>query len=195
MISQYESVRETSRLPGTAMMVWIVFGLQPLTLFLRDGRRWARLALAGCLLAGMFPGVILLSTQLVAAARPTRSYFVTREDAWMADRYWNRLRRQDEVFDSVAFRAVTLFARPSSSYRTLWMPTGEFGQLVAEGTRRQIAEAGFHYLYLDDGWWSTMSSSRQAGFGDECVVMLDEANGPDGSFRRLYDLQACAELQ
>jgi hypothetical protein len=193
MVTQYESIRETSRLPGTAITVWIVFGLQPLILFFRGGRGWARLAFAGCLLAGMFAGVVLLSTELVAAAKPTRSYFVTREDALMADRYWNRMGPEDEVFDSIAFRAVTLFARPSFSYRTLWMPTGEYGRLVAEASPRQIAQAGFRYLYMDDRWWSTLSPSQQAGFVDGCAVTLDEVNGPDQTFRRLYDIRACAD--
>jgi hypothetical protein len=191
LITQYESVRETSRLPGTALMVWTVFGLQPLTLFFRDGRSWARMALAGCLLIGMFGGVALLSTQLVAAAKPTRTYFVTPEDSSMADRYWNKLGPQDEVFDPIAFRAVTLFARPTHSYWTLWMPTGEFGRLVAEGSPQQIAQAGFHYLYMDDSWWLKLSSSQQAGFVDGCAVKFDEVNGPGGKFRTLYDLQGC----
>jgi hypothetical protein len=191
LILQYESLRETSRFPATALTVWLILGLPPLVYYLRNGRSWPRAVLAGCLLAGMFGGVVLFSTQVVAAAKPTRAYFVSAEDAAMADRFWNVLPRQAQVFDRIAYRGVTLFGRPTFSYRTLWMPSGEFGRLAANPSPSELAGAGYSYLYMDETWWSSLSPAQRSSLMGSCVVITHEEVGRQGVFRRLYDLRGC----
>ena len=193
LVAQYDMVRETSRLPGTALMVWTVFGLQPMTLFLRDSRGFARVALAGCLLLGMFGGSALLATQLVAAAKPTRTYFVNALDSAMADRYWNRLQPRDEVFDRNPYRGVALFGRPTRSHETLWTTTAEFDRLVAAASPRQIGQAGYNYLYMDEAWWSLLSSAQRSEFTDGCALKRDEELDRPDAFRTLYDLRECRD--
>jgi hypothetical protein len=191
LVVEYEILRETSRFLGTALMVWTVFGLQPMTVFLRDGRNWARPALVVCLFAGMFGGLVLLATDLVAAAKPTRTYFVSRQDSVMADLFWDRLEPGDAVFDSNPYRAVTLFGRPTRSHRSYWETSPEYDRLVAAASPSQIVQAGYRYVYMDDTWWSTLSPTQRTEFTDGCPWKVHEEVGPPDRFRILYDLERC----
>ena len=188
---QYEIVRESSRFPGTALMVWTVFGLQPLILFLRDSRGWRRVALSGCLILGMFAGVVVLATQLVAAGKPTRTYFVSRQDAAMADLYWDRLPAGAAVFDRDPYRGVTLFGRPSRSHQSYWETTAAFDGLVAAASPREIARAGYAYVYMDEAWWSQLSEDQRRGFAEGCATEVHEEQESTAKFRILYDVRAC----
>jgi hypothetical protein len=189
---QYEILRETSRFPANALMVWTVFGLQPLILFLRGGRGWARVALVVCLMLGMFGGVVLLATQLVAAAKPTRSYFVGYQDSLMANLYWDRLDSEAMVFDPNPYRSVTLFGRPSRSHQSYWEITPAFGRLIRGASPREIARAGYGYIYMDDAWWAVLSTEQRAGFAAECAAVVHEEVGPPDKFRILYDVRTCS---
>jgi hypothetical protein len=192
LVLQYEIVRESSRFPGTALMVWTVFALQPLIVFLRDRRGWLRFALAGSLVVGMFGGMALLATQLVAAGSPVRTYFVSRQDALMADLYWDRLEPEAVVLDRDPYRGVTLFGRPSRSHQSYWETTPAFNRLVAAASPREIAQAGYPYVYMDEAWWSLLSAEQQGAFATGCATKVHQEMESPTKFRILYDVRGCS---
>jgi hypothetical protein len=192
LVVQYDPARETSHFIGTAVSVWIIMGLQPLTWFLRGSRGLAARVIVAALILGMVGGVVFLGVQLVAAARPVRSYFVDAQDEAVASLFWNRLPPDAVVFDPIPYRSVTLFGRPAYSYRSMWMPAGEFGRLMDNPSPTEIAEAGYRFAYLDETWWTQLTKEQRLEFTRGCAAVAYEADGPDGSFRRLYDLRACA---
>ena len=111
----------------------------------------------------------------------------------MADRYWNRLQPRDEVVDRNPYRGVALFGRPTRSHETLWTTTAEFDRLVAAASPRQIGQAGYNYLYMDEACGSLLSSAQRSEFTDGCALKRDEELDRPDAFRTLYDLRECRD--
>lgn len=135
-------------------------------------------------------GVVMAGSDLVAIQRPVYSYFLTPLDARMARAHWNRLEPGTLVFDSIPYRAPTIFGRPTDSNDTWYQSKPAWDALVQAPDPAKLRDAGFRYLYLDNQYWDGLTPQIQAAL-KQCGRVMDEADDPSGTFRRLIDLQGC----
>jgi hypothetical protein len=188
----YKVERDTSRLAGTSLLVWALLAYPLGWLLWIRGNSWLKAGLSFGYGAAILGGVVALSIQLIAIARPQFTYFVKVPDAQISQAYWDRLEPGALVFDFIPFRAVTLFGRSAGrANQDIYKPLAERLALENDPDPGHLAMAGYSYLYLDKQTWQTMEYSQKQGLRQPCVQKYTEQIGPENDFRWLLDLRAC----
>lgn len=151
-----------------------------------------KIIIAALFVISMFGGVVLFGFEMIGAARPTYSTFISILDARIMRDYWNRLEPGALVFDPIATRAPTVFGRPTDSNETWYVHKPEWEKLAEQPRTKDLRAYGFSYAYFDSRYWEQMDPAVQATWEDACVKMIvqEEAQEPY-DFRRLYDIRSC----
>jgi hypothetical protein len=192
---QYGVDRSITRLPGTALWLWVVLALPPLAKRLEDAsgrwRGWAA-ALALALSAG---GLAVFAVQLTTLPDPQPSYFINPADARIARLHWDQLAPDARVFDRLPYRAVTLFGRADTAHRTIYFALPEWEALLADPDPARLAQAGYDYVYLDQDWFRALPVADQDALSGGCVQQVGEPQTYDkGKQERwLVDISGCGK--
>ena len=190
---RYGVDRSMTRLPATALWLWLALGL-PWIWLARPSRSSAATALvAGFVAVVSLGGVTMGAIELTTIPTPQYSYYLEAMDAEMSARYWDRLPPRAQVLDRVASRSVTLFGRPSTSFAGIYDSLPEWRELLANPASDQVAQAGYAFVYFDQRWWDDLDPSIRATYKDPCVSLVDEVVLKNVQFRRLYDVRGCAQ--
>jgi hypothetical protein len=141
----------------------------------------------------LFGGMVLFGFLLLSVPKPVYSTFLTALDDQMYRRYWNTLPEDAMIFDPVASRAPTVFARQTNSHITWYTEKEEWQKLVEVPDPYTVRAAGFSYIYLDKNYWDKLDGDYQQKLQSDCVIVVDEVQRtryPE-DFRRLLDITAC----
>lgn len=187
----YGFERSETRLPATALWIWVLLAFPPLWARFRKshrtGRFWLRLGYTSLI----FGGLIIFAVQMTAIPAPQLTYFANSTDAKISSELWNRLPPGSLVFDQYPWRAVTLFGQPTVAYVDVYTALPQWTALVEHPDPQKIADAGYDFFYLDFHWWDNMTPAQRSAFRQPCVHTFAEVKPADGNFRRLLDLRAC----
>jgi hypothetical protein len=188
---RYGFARSATRLPATALWIWVLLAFPPLWARYRKthptGRFWLGLGYGSL----VFSGVIIFAVQLTAIPVPQLTYFANSTDAKISSTLWNRLPPGSLVFDKYPWRAVTLFGQPTVAYVDVYQALPQWTDLAEHPDPLKIAEAGYDFYYLDFHTWDNMTPEQRTAFRQSCVRTFAEVKPADGDFRRLLDLRSC----
>ena len=191
MVFRYGVDRSTTRLPATAIWLWLVLGFSVLWLVLRKTRPVFQYLLGLGYTVTLLGGFVIFAVQLVAIPSPQLSYFITQADARVARLYWGRLEPHAQVLDSMPERAITVFGRASHSRPKIYEYYPDWQALIASPDPATIARTGYTYVYMDQAWWGKLTASQQEAFSQGCVNLVYEDTASGSTFRRLYDVRLC----
>lgn len=189
---QYGVDRSITRLPGTALWIWLVLAFPLLWKRSRSVSGLQRTLYGVGYFVTIFGGAILFAVQLTSMPTPQAAYFLDTLDTRLSSKYWNQLEPDAQVLDSIPYRAVTVFGRETLSHQSIYEPLPEWQALIISPRVEQVASAGYHYVYMNAAWWATLSPELRQSFSQPCVREVDRlirSNGKD--FRVLYDVSAC----
>jgi hypothetical protein len=188
---QYGFERSATRLPATALWIWVLLGFPILwKTFQRSGsglRFWLRAGYAITVLGG----IVIFAIQLSAIPAPQLSYYINITDAQLSRQLWDRLPANSLVFDRQPSRSVTLFGQPTVAFEDVYKPLPQWSKLVNNPNPDTIAQAGYAFVYVDRDWWEQMTSDQHAAFQQPCVKTFAQQVPADGDFRRLLDVRTC----
>jgi hypothetical protein len=191
---RYGVDRQTTRLSGTALWIWVVVGF-PLAWRWWQHRSFMPKVVGGLAYATtILGGIVLLVVELMAIPHPQLSYFIEYGDAKISRDYWDRIGPQDRVYDPVPERSVTLFGRPVYARTNVYIDAQtvlpEWRSLRIEP--HDLLRAGYTYVYVDENWWRGLPPDSRAALEVPCVDEVDIVEfGDAGGMRRLLDLRAC----
>lgn len=147
----------------------------------------------GLVFLSIFGGMVLMGFQLLSVPKPVYSTFLSSLDDQMYRRYWNTLPQDSMIFDPLASRAPTIFARQTNSHITWYAPKETWEKLVEVPDPYAIRSAGYSHIYLDKAYWDRLDGDYQLALQAECVKVVDEVQRtryPE-DFRRLLDITGC----
>ncbi len=190
----YGAERDTSRLSGTALFIWMLLGF-PLAWFAwRRAGAGLRTVLAAGYGMSVLAGAAVFMILLMAIPHPQFTYFVQDVDALMSKNYWDQLQPGAQVIDPIPYRAVTLFGRSAGHvspdpYRAF----PEWEALFNSPDPASMARAGYSYLYMDKTMWQNLTPPQKEAFQNPCVKLLAEKITDDRDFRRILDIRKCGK--
>jgi hypothetical protein len=186
---RYGLDRSITRMPATALWLWLLLGIPPLWFYYQKSRRGVRAVIQAGYLVTVFAGLVIFSIQLIAIPRPQLTYFINGLDARIASQFWNRLPEGAQVLDGDPSRAVTLFGRSVRASSDVYDPYPEWEALIAYPDPEQVIGQGYDFVYMDEIWWKRLPPELQAAYQQHPTVVLGEASAGQ-EFRRLYDLRS-----
>ena len=112
----------------------------------------------------------------------------------VSSEFWNALPAEAQVIDPVPERSVTLFGRVTRAHAGTYIPLPEWEAALADPDPTQLVKSGYGYIYIDQNWWSQLTTEQKLRFAQPCVDVLGEWRSSDGlEYRVLMDLGGCAE--
>ena len=139
----------------------------------------------------VYAGLVMLAVEFVAIANPQVTYYINYKETTFSRKYWDRLEKNAQILDSSPERAITLFGRASFAATDIYVRSPRWEAFVANPDPALIAQAGYAYVYMDEGWWQKLTTQQQARFNQPCVHLVDKINFAERSFRNLYSVKAC----
>jgi hypothetical protein len=188
---RYGVDRSITRLPGTALWLWLVLGLQMFLLVSPHLKHPWKTVIVILLCLSTASGIVLFALEMTAIPEAQFSYYIDLLDTRMAARYWNRLPERAQILDRMAYRSVALFGRPARSFSGIYDPLPEWSQLVTSPAVEYVVREGYDYVYMDSNWWADLEPEIRLTYAAPCVKQVDEVSFKNIEFRRLYDLRAC----
>ncbi len=189
---QYGVDRSITRMPGTALWLWLTLAFPLLWKYSRSAGAVRRTLYGVGYLVLIFGGVILFAVQLVSMPTPQAAYFIDSLDTRFTNQYWNQLEPDAQVLDSIPYRAVTVFGREVTAHRSIYEPLPEREALIHSPRVTEVAAAGYTYVYMDAEWWSLIPPDVQQTYSQACVHEVERRVQPNGNdFRVLYDVSGC----
>lgn len=188
----YGVPRDIIRFMTSTLTFWIILAFPFLWYLFKVKGRWFRDLLAAGYLITIFGGLALFATQVLTIPAPQLAYFVHEDlDDVASDLYWDRLPQDAQVLDSIPFRAVTLFGRPSRAHKSLYEPYPDWDQRIKSPDPVAVAQAGYSYVYMDRDWWKGIDIHIRQAFETGCAELIMQQKDRFGDYRRLYDVQGC----
>ncbi|HEY3474231.1 MAG TPA: hypothetical protein VGK56_06435, partial [Anaerolineales bacterium] len=188
-------ITATTRLLSNLFFVCRILAVPLVWLWLQGRSEWKRNAAYGLGAISVLAGVLLFAIELVAIPHPVYGEFVSDMDARFYEEYWDRLSPPTGwVFDPIASRAPTLFARQSNSIIHWGVHQPKYMALTENPDPYQLNAAGYRYVYADKEYWKQYAAQLE----QPCVKILKTVEGaklshgefvPD--FRQLADVSGC----
>jgi hypothetical protein len=189
----YENDRDITRFSAYAIMVWTVL----LSLLVWDFTGWGeklfKYAAATALFLSVFGGILISGDALTATARTVISTILTPLDAMVARDTWDSLAKDAEIFDSAMWRVTALTGRLNRSALKTNVPSPKWSRLNENPSATEMLEQGYKFVYIDEVWWSSLSSQAQSAIEPACVKVISE-HRQQKRFRRLIDLTPCQTI-
>ena len=145
---------------------------------------------------GAMGGIVITISNLSAISKPVLSHNINSLDAYVSRDTWNKLDDSAFIFDNRRWRASALTGLPTS-YGTSGEGKPEWNLINKSATIKNLADAGYRYVYIDKDWWYDLPNSSRQELSQSCVVTVTEyiddwpLDVPD--FRRLIDISGCTE--
>ena len=192
VLTYAEHERDITRLTASALFIWLVLGWPLVWLIFQKGSRLMRIVITSGYAITVISGVVLFAISLLSIPKPQFSYFVDVPDAIISERYWDNLEEGAQVFDPIAFRAVTLFGRAAGPANlSIYIQTPKWETLIKDPDPTEIARAGYSYMYFDKTWWRDLQPKQRNKIDQPCVVEIMKLSMPDKDFRWLLDIREC----
>jgi len=192
VLTYAEHERDITRLTASALFIWLVLGWPLVWLIFQKGSQFMRIVITGGYAITVISGVVLFAISLLSIPKPQFSYFVEVPDAIIGERYWDNLEEGAQVFDPIAFRAVTLFGRAAGPANlSIYIQTPKWETLIKDPDPIEIARAGYSYMYFDKSWWRDLQPKQRNKIDQPCVVEIMKLSMPDKDFRWLLDISEC----
>lgn len=191
---QYGLDRSSTRLPGTALWLWVVLAFPLVWWLSHKSSKWMQGALMLCFGALVLEGVVTFAIQMTTAVQPQTTYFIDNVDVAFSRVFWNKLEPTAQVLDHIQYRAVTVFGRPATANQSIFETLPAWDALIKTPDPAKVAQAGYTYIYMDDPWWRSLSSQTQKLFDQPCVKVTSEKQDPASprqDYRILWDVRGC----
>jgi hypothetical protein len=188
---EYGVDRSITRMPNTALWMWLVIGLPALVYTYHKGGEKKRLALGAAYGVLVLGGLVTFCLQIPAIQNDQLAYFIEPVDAQMSRLEWNRLAPGDQVIGLDPTRTVTVFGRATTSSSSIYEFLPEWPTLVGNPDPVALHQAGYAYIYMDQDWWKSLASKQQQGLTQPCVKEVARTVDANGIFRALWDIRTC----
>ncbi len=189
---KYGVDRSITRMPGTALWLWLTLAFPLLWKYSRAAGVVKRTLYGIGYSVVIFGGVILFAVQLISLPTPQAAYFIDSLDTRFTNQYWNQLEPDAQILDDIPYRAVTVFGREITAFQSIYDPLPDWEALVQNPNVEDVAAAGYQYVYMDAEWWSLISQGAQQTYRQSCVLEINRRVQPNGKdFRVLYDVSGC----
>jgi hypothetical protein len=193
----YEYNRDIVRFTKHALVIWTI--VLVIMLFYQTAKlrkNWQYLITAALVLM-VFGGLVVFGSALTAAGQAVLSENVINGlDARVSSDTWDQLAPDSEVYDPHVWRATSLTGRLTHvvtgpmSYDYGLSP--EWWALRTNPTIAGMINDGYHYVYIDQGWWADLPEEGRNELSQPCVVVITEYIDEERSqFRRLISLENC----
>jgi hypothetical protein len=106
---------------------------------------------------------------------------------------WDSLPKDAEIFDSAMWRVTALTGRLNRSALKTNVPSPKWSRLNENPSATEMLEQGYKFVYIDEVWWSSLSSQAQSAIEPACVKVISE-HRQQKRFRRLIDLSPCQTI-
>lgn len=192
----YGVARDIVRFTSFGLDVWLLLSIQPIWGFFEYSSLWKKALFGFGYVITVVGGVVLFAYQVTAIFVPQVSSFVSSMDSRMSQTYWDHLDSRTLVFDSIGYRAQTLFGRLSTSAIN-GFPLPEYGPYFADPDPHDLRKLGFGYVYVDKRYWDRLSLYYQQDLYSSCTRVLkrlekyNSATGELSDFRVLIDITNC----
>ena len=188
----YGAERDTIRLSGSALFVWIALGFPMAWIIWCRSNRVMKTSITIVYGIILLAGISLLSIQLISIAQPQFTYFVTAPDAQFSRAFWDKPEPQSQIFDKIPYRAVTIFGRGAGhASQDVYQPFEDWWALVQTPDPFTMARAGYSYVYVDKETWQAWTPEQKIAFQQACVKKLAEQVTKTKDFRWLLDIRTC----
>jgi hypothetical protein len=189
---QYGVDRSSTRMPGTALWIWLTLAFPLVWKYSRTAGTIRRTLYGVGYFVCIFGGAILFAVQLISLPTPQTAYFLDSLDSQFTNQYWNRLEADAQILDPIPFRAVTVFGRESEAHLTIYDELPEWKALTLAPRVDLVNAAGYQYVYMDAAWWGSLPKDIQETYSQACVREVERRVQPNGKdFRVLYDVSGC----
>jgi len=136
-------------------------------------------------------GLVVFGVQAASIPEPQLTYYLDYLDASMSQALWNKLEPDAQVLDSIPFRAVTLFGRASTAHDSIYVPLPQWEALIANPDPHLVAQAGYSYIYMDEGWWNGLAPAQRQALEQPCMDIVEEKEVEEAGVRLLIDVSGC----
>ncbi|GAP13941.1 hypothetical protein LARV_01700 [Longilinea arvoryzae] len=189
---QYGVDRSITRMPGTALWLWLTLAFPLLWKYSRTSGPVRRTFYGVGYFVIIFGGAILFAVQLISMPTPQAAYFIDSLDTRFSSQFWNQLEPDAQVLDDIPYRAVTVFGRETTAHLSIYEPLPQWEALIQAPRVEEVAAAGYGYIYMDAEWWNLLSQEVRQTFQQPCVREISHRVQPNGKdFRILYDVSGC----
>jgi hypothetical protein len=190
---QYGVDRSTTRLPATALWIWVLVAFPWLWNIGKKARRPGRLMLIGAYGVTVLGGLVIFTASLPAMTSYQFTYFITAKDTYAGALFWDLLPKDAMILDRMPARTVTLFGRAILAGSDIYTQLPQWEALIANPDPIDAAKAGYTHIYLDQDWWQRLTPEQVEAFtGPPCVHLLKKFEEVE-QYSLLYDIHECAE--
>jgi hypothetical protein len=191
---QYGVDRSTTRMPASALWMWVLVAFPWLWNTGKKARLPGRLMIVGAYGITVLGGLVTFAASLPAMTGYQFTYFITPKDTYAGALFWNRLPEGAIVLDLEPSRAVTIFGRATLASSDIYTPLPQWRALVANPDPATAAKLGYTHIYMDQDWWQSLTPELVASFKDQpCVHLLGKFDQSGEQFSLLYDIHECVE--
>lgn len=191
---QYGVDRSTTRLPATALWIWVLLAFPWLWNTGKKARLPGRLMLIGAYGVTVLGGLVIFAASLPAMTGYQFTYFITAKDTYAGALFWDRLPKEAIILDRMPERAVTLFGRATLAGSDIYVQLPQWQALVANPDPIAAAKAGYTHIYMNQDWWRSLTPEQVDAFTNQpCVHLLKKFEQQGGQYSLLYDIHECAE--
>lgn len=191
---QYGVDRSTTRLPATALWIWVLVAFPWLWNTGKKARLPGRLMFIGAYGVTVLGGLVTFAASLPAMTGYQFTYFITPRDAYAGALFWDHLPKEAIVLDREPSRAVTLLGRATLAGSDIYAPLPQWQALVENPDPIAAAKAGYTHIYLDQAWWQSLTPEQVDAFIDQpCVHLLKKFYQQGEQYWLLYDIHECVE--
>jgi hypothetical protein len=191
---QYGVDRSTTRLPATALWIWVLVAIPWIWHIGKKARLMGRLVIFGAWGVIVLGGLVTFIASLPAMTVYQFTYFLTPKDTYAGAVFWDQLAKNAIILDRVPSRAVTLFGRATLAGADIYEPLPQWRALIAKPDPLEAAKVGYTHIYLNQDWWQSLPPDLVDSFTDQpCVHLLQKFVQADGQFSLLYDIHECVE--
>ena len=182
---------DITRLVGASLWISYALSFPLLWRWVLNARQGFRFLAALGYAVAIFAGVVMLAVELIAMPASQTTYYLRFTESDFARSYWDRLEQDAQILDSQPERAVLLFGRASYAAEDVYKRSPTWQALIANPDPSKVASAGYTYVYMDEKWWSRLSSEVKTAYTQPCVQSVAEMTFPGGAFVKLLRLDAC----
>jgi hypothetical protein len=192
----YGVERDTSRITGFGLQVFIIVSIPALMFFIKHGKAIIQGMIVWGFGLSILGGIVNFAILFTAITTPQITYFVDPLDARMSHLEWDLIEPGSLVLDRIPYRAVTLFGRltdssPASGSRNINTST-EWQALIANPDPMDVAKSGYQYIYMDNTWWHDLDPDQQSNLDQSCIQIIHEIGDQNSTdWRKLLDVSKC----
>ena len=185
--------RDITRFTKHALILWMIIFIIQLFSRTEGTAKWGWWVMFACAVVMSIGGVVIFIDQLSAIRKPVLSEGIEGVDSHISSQVWGNLPQTGWIFDpgSNNFRATALTGIPTVAGQD-YFTTPEWKELSKNPSLQGFLVNHFRYLYVDNNWWNSLTSTQQVSLSAPCIKTIAEYDDNETyQNRRILDFGGC----